>query len=396
MKGDLHIMMEVTFFYNTIVTCRGEGKMRVKTSQLVPGCILIEDVIGKSNKPIVHKETVLTEKHITVLNKFLISEVDVSHKLDNGKVFKPKQVTDHESPLKAEVIQHEIKDTDSSSFFKEYLQAVISYKKLFYSWHYHTPIDMPTVRKMIIPLLEQIEHLGNEVFRLHHLSTKEDYLYHHSVSVALLSAYLAHKLGYEKGEWIQVGLAGLLSDCGMARLSPAILHKSSRLTYLEKEEMKKHPEYSYQLVESISTITKEVKLAIVQHHERLDGSGYPYQLTGDKIHSYARIIAVTDTYHAMTCERRYKHAESPFKVLQTIKQAQFASLDPAIVQQLINSLVNVSVGLKVELSNDDIAKIIYMNEKIPEFPIVQLELTGEIVDLSQESSIYIKDLLNDQ
>src|SRR5690625_3087714 len=362
--------------------------MRVATSQLVPGCILSEDVMGKSNKPIIHKETVLTEEHITILKKCLIPAVDVAHKLDDGKVFKTKPTAKSELPTEVEVKHKIIEETDPASFFKQYLKVVTAYKKLFHSWQYHAPIDIPSVRKIIIPLLQQIEHVGNEVFRLHHYSTKEDYVYHHSISVAILSAYLAKKLGYEKGEWIQVGLAGLLSDSGMARLPSSIIHKSSALTFLEKEEIKKHPEYSYQLVESISTITKEVKLAIVQHHERLDGSGYPYQLTGDKIHPYARIIAVTATYHAMTRERIYKHSASSFKVLQTIKQAQFASLDPAIVQQLINSLVNVSVGLKVELSNGDIAKIIYMNEKIPEFPIVQLELTGEIVDLSQESSIY--------
>lgn|SRR5690625_1469316 len=366
--------------------------MLVKPSQLIPGCVLIKDVNGKTNRPIIAKNTVLSDELIEVLQKFLIPTVEVSKKLKNGDVFKPANPIDEKEfePKKTNI---EKRETSQLSFVDHYLEVVQKYKRLFHSWQFNTPINMPNVRKLMIPLLEQIEGIGIDIFKLHHYSSDKDYFYHHSISVALISAFLAKKLGYKKGEWIQIGLAGLLSDCGMSQINSKILNKHTTLNYREIAEVKKHPKYSYHLVKSITTITKEVKLAIVQHHERLDGSGYPYQLKGDKIHKYARIIAVSDTYHAMTCERGYQEKQSPFKVIKELKQAKFTGLDPVIVQTLVRHLVNLSVGSKVLLSNDMIGEIIFIDERSPINPMVQLDITEEIINLEHDSSIYVKDIL---
>src|SRR5690625_899061 len=186
--------------------------MLVKTSQLVSGCILTKDVIGKTNRPLIYKKTVLTEELIEILRKFLIPTVRVAKNLENGEVFKP--VTVQGKQIKQQ-----------RSFIEHYLEVVQKYKKLFDHWQHNMHIHMPYVRKLIIPLLERIDGIGIDVFRLHHYSSKEDYFFHHSISVAIISAFLAKKLGYEKGEWLQVGLAGFLSDCGMAKMSMPIINK---------------------------------------------------------------------------------------------------------------------------------------------------------------------------
>ena len=124
-------------------------------------------------------------------------------------------------------------------------------------------------------------------------------------------------------DWFQIGLAGVLADSGMSRLNPNWLIKGTELTIQEFKEMKKHPTYSYQLVENITALTKAAKLAILQHHERLDGSGYPLGVKADKIHPYAKIIAIVDTYHAMTSERAYKPKKSPFKVMEEMLRVKY-------------------------------------------------------------------------
>lgn len=256
--------------------------MRVEPSQLVPGCVLMKDVIGKTNRPIIYKNTVLTEEQILILKKFLIPNVEVSHKLENGEIFKPLPVQkDHKEPKK---VKTKTKEDKQIPFKKHYLEVVQKYKRLFHNWKNNAPINMPYVRELVVPLFEQIDKIGIEILKLHHYSTKNDYFYHHSIAVGILSTFLAKKLGYNHGESIQVGLAGFLSDCGMAKIDAEIINKFHSLTYREMDEMKEHPKYSYRFVESIPTISKEVKLAIIQHHERLDGSGYPFQLKGKKIH----------------------------------------------------------------------------------------------------------------
>ena len=91
---------------------------------------------------------------------------------------------------------------------------------------------------------------------------------------------------------------------------------------------------------------------------------YSLGLTGDKIHKYARIIAISDMYHAMTSERLYKEKQSPFKVIEEIEQDQFSKLDPEIVRSFIRNLANFSIGTKVRLSNKKNAEIVFIDPEI--------------------------------
>ncbi|MFD1040327.1 HD-GYP domain-containing protein [Virgibacillus byunsanensis] len=365
--------------------------MRVQPSQLVSGCVLLTDVMGKTHKPIVQKNTVLTEQHILLLQKFLIETVDVSGKLSDGKEFVPKMAEQEKNTKKTAT--SELSSSYPDSFEEHYDQVVANYKKMFTSWQSNVAIDMPLARQLLIPLFERVDTTNSAVYTLHHYATKKDYFYHHCVSVGILSAYLAKKMGYKKGEWLQVGLAGFLCDSGMAKIDPSIVTKTSALNLTELEEIKKHPTYSYRLVEHIPTITKAVKLAVLQHHERRDGSGYPLGLAKRKIHMYARIIAVCDMYHAMTCERLYKEKLSPFKVIEEIQKEQYSKLDPEVVQLFIESLSNFSIGTRVKLSNNKIAEIVFVESKQPTRPMVRLDGENEIITLKNESSLYINEIL---
>ncbi|MGY0694171.1 HD-GYP domain-containing protein [Virgibacillus sp. FSP13] len=364
--------------------------MHVNPSQLIPGCVLIRDVMGKTSRPIIPKNTVLTEQHITILHKFLIESVDVAAKLEDGELFKPTHV--HKEQKQNTSTDKEINHT-AESFLDHYMHVVKRYKKLFNSWQNHGAINMPMVRKLVIPLIERISEIGSDIFRLNHYVQKQDYFYHHSVSLGILSAYIARKMGYQKGEWLQIGLAGFLCDCGMSRVNPNIVMKEDDLSSVELDEIKKHPTYSYRLIEQKPTITNAVKLAVVQHHERMDGSGYPLGLSKEKIHSYARIIAVCDLYHAMTCERLYRERQSPFKAIEQLQNDQFSQLDHQVVQAFIKNLTNFSTGTKVRLSNHHIGEIVFIEEKDPTRPIVRLDETNEIITLKSEPSLYIDEIL---
>ncbi|MEC5425049.1 HD-GYP domain-containing protein [Virgibacillus sp. C22-A2] len=366
--------------------------MRVEPSQLVPGCVLLNEVKGKSNKALIPQKTILNEEHILFLQKFLIHSVDVSSKLVDGEEFIPKEV--HEEETEQELSQE---NNESNLLFKDhYHQAVSTYKVLFNKWENGFPIDMPYIRRVIIPLFERMDDISNAVYTLHHYANKKDYFYYHGVAVGLLSAYLGKKMGFSKGEWLQIGLAGFLSDSGMAKIPPAIVTKSSSLTYQEIDEVKNHPTYSYRLVESIPTITQTVKLAVLQHHERMDGSGYPLGLTKEKIHIYARIIAVCDMYHAMTTERIYKEKQSPFKVIEEIQKEQFSKLDPQVVKAFIDSLANFSIGTKVRLSNGQLAEIVFIDARKPTRPMVRMGDKGEIISLQDNLNLFIDEIMGSQ
>ncbi|MGP4107792.1 HD-GYP domain-containing protein [Virgibacillus sp. L01] len=363
--------------------------MRVEPPQLVPGCVLLKNVTGKSNKPIIPQHTVLTEEHINLLEKFLVETVDVSAKLADGEAFKPKFVHKEEVKQKEEPS----KEQNAELFEDHYRNAVSNYKKLFIKWQNNVAIDMPEVRNILIPLFERMDDISMAVYTLHHYADKKDYIFHHSIAVGILSAYLAKKMGFEKGEWLQVGLAGSLSDCGMARLDNTIVTKTGSLNFSDYQEIKKHPTYSYRFIEKIPTITKEVKLAVLQHHERMDSSGYPIGLSKENIHVYSRIIAVCDIYHAMTCERLYKEKQSPFNVIEKLQHDQFSKLDHQVVQIFIKSLANFSIGTKVILSTNQSGEIVFVEDRYPTRPMVRMDESNEIVALKNESTLFISEII---
>lgn len=373
----------------------GEG-MRVHPSQLIEGCILMQNVLGKSGRPIMPAKTVLTDNHITVLHKFLIDSVEVSSKLVDGKTYMPKEVE------VIEKIQPQIKESEIYSeqeelppFSTHYLQAVEEYKRFYTEWNNGIPIDMSKIRRSIIPLLERIEELDMEIFTLHQFGTAKDYNYHHSVAISLISAFLGKELGYRKGEWIQLGLAGYLCDAGMTRVDSEITSKGDPLTESQHQEIRNHSTYSYRMVENITGLSKAAKIAILQHHERIDGSGYPLGLMKDKINTYARILAVSDTYHAMTSERLYKAQQPIFKVIDEIAHERFTKLDPLIVRKFIESLTARAVGKTVSLTNNKKGEIVFIDKSHLTRPIVKLHDTEEIISLQMNPGLHIEEVMLD-
>ncbi|WP_200416197.1 HD-GYP domain-containing protein [Virgibacillus salexigens] len=360
--------------------------MLVNSEQLIPGCILIRDVKGKTNQPLIPRHTVLTTEHIVILQKFLIQKVDVSKKLSNGNLYEPKTM-----------MQDTKKQVDNPidlSFQEHYHYVVQQYKQLFEGWQNGLAIDVPTVRDTLVPLLERMEDISDAIYTLHHFATKEDYFFHHNVAIAILSAYLGYKTGYVKGEWLQIGFAGFLADCGMARIESSIIQTNRSLTPEEVVEIKKHPTYSYRLTEKLPTLKQAVKQAILQHHERMDGSGYPLGLSKGKIHRYARIIAVCDMYHAIICERVYKEKQSPFKAIEILQQEQFTKLDPDVVYTFIQGMTNFPIGTRIKLSNNQLGEIVYTDIKKPTRPMIRLsEQQEEIVALQNHPELFIVDVL---
>ena len=173
---------------------------------------------------------------------------------------------------------------------------------------------------MIIPLIEKVLEDRSYIFDLNSYSNAKDYLYHHCIATGLISAIMTQKLGYERGIAIQMAIAGMLADSGMAKIPVRIREKKEALTQQEFSEVRRHPYYSHLMIKDLPALKDAMKEAIYQHHERLDGSGYPSGKRIDNISNFSQIIAVADVFHAMTSERFYRSKQSPFKVIEMIKR----------------------------------------------------------------------------
>ncbi|WP_309136117.1 HD-GYP domain-containing protein [Mesobacillus foraminis] len=359
--------------------------LRIHINELQEGCILAEDVFSKTNRPIISKQTVLTVQLIDVLKAFLIKDVEVEKTLISGTPFIPSEaVSGNEAP---------VQNMGDLTFLDLFLKGKQDHKKEFVSWQSGIPVDIAAIRSLLMPLIDKIEGNTAYLFRLHKYHNQEDYLYHHSLAVGILSAYIAKRLNYSKGDIAQIALAGCLADCGMAKISNSILMKKTTLTLGEYEEVKSHPINSYQMVKENRLLKQEAKVAILQHHERLDGSGYPFGDKGVKIHPFANIIAVADTYQAMTSERLYKPSMSPFKALEIINEDHFGKFDVAPLKVIKSGIMNFSTGSKVRLSDGEEAEILFISDKDPTRPIVKLSNSDKILPLEEYRQLYIEEVL---
>ena len=185
------------------------------------------------------------------------------------------------------------------------------------------------------------------------------YTYTHSVNVGILSLLLAKKhLGASNTHDLrELGVGFFLHDLGKTCIDPAILNKRGRLTEKEMWEVRKHPQYGFDMLREADHVSAESKIITLQHHEREDGSGYPNGLRGDEIHLYARICSLADVYDALTCDRPYRQKLSPFLALKLIKKGVSGHVQKNLFERFVvmlgesnrelidQELYNYAVGL---------------------------------------------------
>ncbi|WP_431028534.1 HD-GYP domain-containing protein [Lysinibacillus sp. LZ02] len=355
----------------------------VNISELRLGKVVAEDIFANTQYPIILKNTKINHEHLHVFKAFHINRV---------LVFKGREEILAKDDEEIEVII-EVPVPTVTPFERFYKEAVAYLNKEFKNWQAGARVDITKVRNVMIPLIEGVLEKRSYIFDLNSYSNVKDYLYHHCVATGLIAGVITQKLGYDRGTAIQMAIAGMLADCGMAKIPTRIREKKTSLTPDEFVEIRKHPEYSYQMVKGLTALKKDMKEAIFQHHERLDGSGYPKGERGSVITIYSQIIAVADVFHAMTSERLYRSKQSPFKVIEMIKEEEFGKFDIKVVQALIDIIADLPIGTQVELSNLEYAEVMFINRYALTRPLVKLINTGEIIDLSTIRNFHISRII---
>jgi HD-GYP domain-containing protein (c-di-GMP phosphodiesterase class II) len=363
--------------------------VKVRVEELEEGCILENDIMGMTSNPIIPRNTVISSQHIEVLKSFLIHEVGVGKTKANGEPLRLNLTLDNS---KEKNTVERILEKDP--FITLYLSGVQQLKQEFQNWQSGLGVDITTIRNIILPLLKVFEENPIHIYKIHLYSTKEEYIYHHFLSVGLISAMVAKKLGYEGGNINQIALAGLLANCGMAKVRSSIITKQTALTEEEFNEIKQHTALSYKMVKDIPLLKPDMKLAIFQHHERIDGTGYPSGESNDRVHINSQIIAIADMYHAMVSERLYRSMQTPFIVLEKIKEDYFGKLDIKVVDALLELVANLSPRAIVKVSNGETGEVIFTNRDTLTRPLLKVVKTNKILDLKKRRDLHIKEVIS--
>jgi len=170
------------------------------------------------------------------------------------------------------------------------------------------------------------------------LSGHDFYTYNHSLDVSIYSLGLGESLALNKIELEELGIAALLHDIGKRHISLDILCKKGPLNDAEWSQMQKHPQYGLTILNDYQNVSDAVKAACFEHHESWVGNGYPQQISGQEIHPFARIVAITDTYDAMTTQRSYNVPLTPVDAVTTMKEKIAGRYDPDMLKAMYSVL----------------------------------------------------------
>ncbi len=279
--------------------------------------------------------------------------------------------------------------------FEEYVQAYDSGKVGQWKLSEMRYEYLGGVKKTATGIVDALLNKKNLTINIQDIKKMEDYLYQHTVNVAVLSVLLGMDRGLAESDLENLAVGALFHDIGYNFISDNILNKTSALTEEERKEIETHAYLGYQHLKEDVDINSHVRMIVLQHHEWIDGSGYPHGLTGDNIHELSKIVAICDIYDALTSDRPYRPALPPSEALEFLLGHANRQLDESIVKAFIKLVIPYPKGTLVKLSNGEIGIVEHLYENFPLRPVVkvirQLATTVEMieVDLMKETNIVI-------
>ncbi len=192
-----------------------------------------------------------------------------------------------------------------------------------------TTENLSTSKKVISDIAELILADDQTASNMLRITSHDFYTYTHSVNVGVSAIMLAKEMyrHSDAHDIHELGAGFFLHDLGKTRVRAEVINKPGRLSDAEMKHMRIHPYQGYKLLEQAEMMSEECRYIIMQHHERVDGTGYPQRLAGEQIHQYGRLCCIADVFDALTAERSYKTAMTPFEALKLMKEQMLNHFD---------------------------------------------------------------------
>ncbi|WP_163098899.1 HD-GYP domain-containing protein [Peribacillus alkalitolerans] len=280
-------------------------------------------------------------------------------------------------------------------------QAIITIEETFKNIEFKESITGSfVVEKASKRFMELIRSILTEIKGNHELLTLltdvytyDNYIFSHSLNVTLYSLAIGIELKLNQKQLETLGLGAILHDVGKMMVPSEILLKPGKLSDNEFEEVKKHSEYGFNLLRGVGTLPLLVAHCAYQHHERLDGSGYPRGLREQDIHYFGKIIAVADVFDAVTSNRVYRSAMLPHHGLEILYAGSGTQFDTSIIEAFRKAVAIYPNGVAVELNNGNKGIVARQNIGLSERPVL-LILEEDGYELKSPYEYDLKDHLD--
>lgn len=238
---------------------------------------------------------------------------------------------------------------------------------------------------------------------LYEIKEYDDYTYKQAINTCIMSVFLGSTLKYSDIELEELATAAMFFDLGKLRIRSDILNKNGNLTKEEYEIVKKHPLHSKQILKISGIMSEEILKAVEQHHERVDGAGYPYGLKGDEICKYARVISVADVFTAVSSKRSYRDKFKPFEAYELILAGAGTIFDKEVVERFRMNFAVYPLGCHVKLSNGIEGFVVKNNKFFADRPIIRViydvftkkKIKPYEIDLLKHINITVKHVIDE-
>lgn len=254
---------------------------------------------------------------------------------------------------------------------------------------------LENINSIVSMIVDEIYSQKDLLIKMVDIKTLDVYTFEHSVNVAILSLIIGIELKFSKDKLYHLATGAILHDLGKTYIPREILLKSGKLTDDEFTVVKHHAYKGYEYLKENMNMSSISRVVVLQHHERVDGTGYPNGLTGNEINECAKIVAIADVYDALTSDRPYRPAKSPNEALEFLMGASGTYFDYEAVKAFIRRVVPYPEGTMVKLSNGQVGIIEEINPRFTLRPKVRVIndngklVKDKLIDLFEEKSITI-------
>ncbi len=253
-----------------------------------------------------------------------------------------------------------------------FTQAIACTRKLLDAAASGQMLDVDEAKGLISKLAATVNANGSVIQLLSVLKAFDDYTYTHCLNVAALGVLMGKHLGLGQSEIETLGLAGLLHDVGKCLLPKAIINKPGPLDENEFQAIQRHPVLGWQYAENLPGVPRRVVRAVLEHHERHDGSGYPHGLKGKAIGNLSAMLGIFDVFDALTSDRVYRKRMSPHMALKTLYESRGSHFSKPLLEHFIQCVGLYPPSSVVQLRNGLYAVVTRQNRERPLFPEVMI------------------------
>lgn len=245
--------------------------------------------------------------------------------------------------------------------------------------------------KVAIDLVSELLNKKHQEINMVDIKNKEGYLYQHSVNVAVLSVIFGVKLGLNQKKLEALATGSLLHDIGYNFLDYDMLKKKEFIDTEAKQMIHAHPQKGYDYLKDNMDISAHVRLIVLQHHEWMNGSGYPNGIMDKEISDLAKIVAICDVYDALTSDRPHRKAFEPQEANERMMVASIEQLDAELVSEFIKIIIPYPIGTVVRLTNGEIGVVEEIDLAFPLRPKIKIvkQIVGKV-------ELYTRDLMKEQ